>query len=553
MSRIRNLIAAAAAAIAALLLAGGIPAAAQEAAAAVQEVPSFAQDDGESVTYYVVQDKGDGEPEFLFEIAQRYLGDGGRYTEIFELNEGRRQADGSVVTTPEVLLPGWVLRMPEDAEGEGIRHGPLPDGVSAAGAAGTPSAGTPAGTPPATGETGALDDAVPYHVVGRTPEGEVEYLYLIAEELLGDGERWPEILELNQGRPQPDGGALTDPEVVHLGWVLQLPPDAEGEGVEHGPLPVPSAADPSPTAEDEGGSPAPGAETSTAGSPGAALAVAVGAGVLLVGAAAGVWFVLRRRRTARQEEPFDDSLLRTDTSSAWMVDRALRVLMAGCERDGVDVPDLAGVFVEGAVMRLRLHNPATPAPAPWVVSEDGASWSAQIGRLQTEPASSAPTGRYSRLVTVGVGESGRVLIDFAQARGIIGLDGPTRARHEVLRRWLGELTTNPWSADPRVVMVGNGLPQQEAAEHVAGIEQVTPELVLGEGGVLVLSRPPAVEQQEMLAARFADLRFGWVVIVLGAAPAARWRFTAGEDGWLRSGFLPDVRFDEQTAARRTKA
>jgi hypothetical protein len=393
---------------------------------------------------------------------------------------------------------------------------------------------------------------VPYYVVGRTPEGETEYLYLIAERFLGDGERHSEIFALNEGRTQPDGGALTDPEVVEVGWALQLPEDAEGEGLELGPLPGPS-----PVAEASGPPSAAGSEATAGQEPAAGTEpswlvpalIAVGAVALAVPVVLGVILLVRRRRWDR-EEPFDDSLLRTDTSAAWMVDRALRVLMAACERDGQDLPAVTGVFIEGAAMRLRLASPVSPAPAPWVANEDGQSWSAPLAKLQSAPASEAPTSRFSRLVTIGVGETGRVLVDFASARGVISLDGPTRARHEVLRRWLGELTGNPWSDDPRVVMVGNGLPQAEQAERLAAIEQVIPELDAAGGGVLVLSQAPSVAQQDLLAARFASPRFGWVVIVLGESPSARWRLTADDDGWLRSRFLPDVRYTEQAAVRR---
>ena len=241
---------------------------------------------------------------------------------------------------------------------------------------------------------------------------------------------------------------------------------------------------------------------------GAAAALVLGLLVCLV-----IWLVRRRKR----HEPFDDSLLRTDTSAAWTVDRALRVLMAACERDGLDVPGMTGVFIEGSSLRLRLTNPASPAPEPWTVSEDGQSWSAPLAKLQSGAASEGSTAQFSRLVNLGMGETGRVLVDFSVARGVISLDGPTRVRHEVLRRWLGELTGNPWSNDPRVVMVGNGLPQPEQVEHLAGIEQVLPELEVGDGGVLVLSQAPSAAQQDMLAARFASPEFTWVVIVLGSA------------------------------------
>ncbi|MFE7506886.1 LysM peptidoglycan-binding domain-containing protein [Promicromonospora sp. NPDC057488] len=494
--------------------------------------------DGEKVKYYVVPAKPEGEQEFLFDIAQRFLGDGNRYSEIFELNKGRTQPDGDALMDETVLLPGWVLQMPADAEGEGLEVGVLPTGP----AGGAGEASTPAEEPAA--------PSVPYYVIAETPEGEPEYLYMIAERFLGDGERNSEIFELNKGRTQPDGGKLTDPAVVTVGWVLQLPEDAKGEGLQNGPLPGPSASpEASAPAAGEGTEAAADDQAGDSGSWLSPVLIGVGLTVIAVALVLVVVYLVRRARSNRAE-PFDDSLLRTDTSASWMVDRALRVLLAACERDGLDVPGVTGVFIEGGAMRLRLAEPVSPAPEPFVANEDGQSWSAPLARLQAAPASEASTARFSRLVTIGVAETGRVLVDFARARGVISLDGPTRARHEVLRRWLGELTGNPWSNDPRVVMVGNGLPQPEQVEHLTAIEQVIPELEIGAGGVLVLSQAPSVAQQDLLAARFSDPRFSWVVIVLGESTSAKWRITAAEDGWLRSGFLPDVRYTEQTAVRR---
>jgi hypothetical protein len=59
--------------------------------------------------------------ESLWEIAQTHLGDGRRYHEIFELNKDRMQPDGSRLTIASLIRPGWILRMPRDAQGPGIR------------------------------------------------------------------------------------------------------------------------------------------------------------------------------------------------------------------------------------------------------------------------------------------------------------------------------------------------------------------------------------------------------------------------------------------------
>ena len=50
-----------------------------------------------------------------------------------------------------------------------------------------------------------------------------DFLWNIAVAHLGHGARWPVIFEANEGRPQSDGGALTDPNVIRIGWVLRIP------------------------------------------------------------------------------------------------------------------------------------------------------------------------------------------------------------------------------------------------------------------------------------------------------------------------------------------
>ena len=44
----------------------------------------------------------------------------------------------------------------------------------------------------------------------------------IAMQHLGDENRWPEIYEVNRGVVQADGRALTDPDLIHIGWVLRI-------------------------------------------------------------------------------------------------------------------------------------------------------------------------------------------------------------------------------------------------------------------------------------------------------------------------------------------
>lgn len=273
-------------------------------------------------------------------------------------------------------------------------------------------------------------------------------------------------------------------------------------------------------------------------------------GILAVVAAAIIWRRRRRRGRASAGVPFDDSLLRTDTSASWMVDRSLRVLLAGLERMGMQVPKILGVFIEGSSVRLKLAGPAANPPSPWTASEDGQSWSAGIDRLQREPLSDGSMDSFARLVSLGLAESGRVFVNFSLARGPITLEGPTPAVHEVLRRWLGELVANPWSDEPRVVMIGNGLPQPREAEQMANLEQLVPELETHSRGILVLSQAPSSAQQALLISRFASPAFGWVVIVLTSTATAKWRFSVDDNGFLHSTFLPDVQYVDRPYARR---
>ncbi|MEV0809424.1 S8 family serine peptidase [Micromonospora sp. NPDC050200] len=108
-------------------------------------------------------------------------------------------------------------------------------------AMGGPAAAAPSPTPTGLGSNVRQSPGlmfVKYYVVGTDSDGRPELLWHIAARLLGDGERYRELLDLNQGRSQPDGGRLSSPNLVRSGWVLLLPWDATGDGVRYGVPPV---------------------------------------------------------------------------------------------------------------------------------------------------------------------------------------------------------------------------------------------------------------------------------------------------------------------------
>jgi nucleoid-associated protein YgaU len=118
---------------------------------------------------YMVRGAGQGHgPDTLTSIAQRYLGDGRRWPEIFALNRAQ-------LRSPDVVWAGALLRLPADAIG-------LP--------------------------------AAPTQRTHRVSAG--ESLWIIAGHALGDPRRWPEIFALNRGQ-------LRSPDLLHTGTLLVLP------------------------------------------------------------------------------------------------------------------------------------------------------------------------------------------------------------------------------------------------------------------------------------------------------------------------------------------
>ncbi|WP_286929693.1 MULTISPECIES: BTAD domain-containing putative transcriptional regulator [Aeromicrobium] len=66
---------------------------------------------------YTVKAPKDGYHDNLWDIAERHLGDGFRYKEIYELNKDKVQLDGRKLELARLIQPGWQLAMPGDAVG----------------------------------------------------------------------------------------------------------------------------------------------------------------------------------------------------------------------------------------------------------------------------------------------------------------------------------------------------------------------------------------------------------------------------------------------------
>jgi nucleoid-associated protein YgaU len=184
-----------------------VPGQAQAQPAAEQSRASVASTPAPHLTYTVRETRP---AESLWGIADRELGNGGRWREIAALNEGHTMVDGTVFRANSFLQPGWQLRMPGTPTGVGGLRAQLGDNA------------------PVAEETSG-------HVV-TVRSG--DYLSKIAEKELGDGDTWPELFEASRDEEQPHGlPAITNPNVIYAGQQVTVPgaqPDQPPQGRDGG-------------------------------------------------------------------------------------------------------------------------------------------------------------------------------------------------------------------------------------------------------------------------------------------------------------------------------
>lgn len=100
----------------------------------------------------------------LWGIAAHHLGDAERWRDIFRLNAGRQQTDGHMLSDPDLILPGWHLRLPATSTSQ-TSQPPVPSARSTASVSNTRVADVVSapGTAPsrATAEVPQVDSATP--------------------------------------------------------------------------------------------------------------------------------------------------------------------------------------------------------------------------------------------------------------------------------------------------------------------------------------------------------------------------------------------------------
>jgi len=369
--------------------------------------------------------------DWLWYIADRFLGDPQRYPEIAALNPGLVTAT-SGIHGPDHIEAGWHLTLPTDAHDRGPR-------THAAGTVVTPS------TDP--GQAGPSGDPA-----GGNADG--------------TGGQPP-----NTGGSAPANPGASTPA---------SPPASATPGSTASPTTAPSSAAPSASttaAPSTAATPAPAAADRTP-SPGGThradssddsvvyggLAGASLLAALLLGA------VLRRRRRQRQHRRpqrrlphprggATETALRIVEQPADVdrLDTALRALAAGlAEHEQADLPDILGAWIVGGTVHVILSRSCPYVPAGWV--DEGQQW--------TLPASIAlpdvdgQVAPLPTLVAVGSRPGRHLMLDLERLSSLSVGGDPDRARN-LLRYIASELACNSWSDDVEVVLAGFGQDESE--------------------------------------------------------------------------------------------
>lgn len=431
-----------------------------------------AQPSGASTRTYVVPRDGSG-PDTYWDIAATMLGSGERWHEIWALNEGRVQADGSVMTQAGLLMPGWTVLVP-----------------ATAGDSGTSST---------SGD-----------VVTVKPD---DNLTEIAD---SHGSSEPAVWARNEGRVMSDGRVFTDPNLIKPGDTIIIPGPTHTTPTHTTPTTPGRTTPKQPGGETPRTTPTPGRTTPSQPSTPASTApstsqadrpnhqqtspaahsssstpwgeVFAGFGGVLAAGLLGALVVRRRMswRTARLGRtiastpphlvPAEKATLTHGSAAApdgQFLDFALRSLAhATADGDTAALPDVLAARMTGDELQLRLAEPhPSVPPAPWRVDESGLWWSVGVDAdlpVTAENASDV-AAPYPTLVGVGylgatVGEeiddaeradSEKWLVDLERA-GAVALTGDAGRCLDLGRFIAAGLAVNDWSHHVTVTMVGFG-------------------------------------------------------------------------------------------------
>jgi DNA-binding SARP family transcriptional activator len=298
-------------------------------------------------------------------------------------------------------------------------------------------------------------------------------LWKIAEEHLGDGDRFDEIFDLNAGRVQPDGGALTEPSRIEPGWVLDLPVESHAAPelpLEH-PTPLPQQpaeirrVDPTPVDTTSVTPPpqrvaAPDASETSDGAVDGALGIA--GGFLAVGLAGAVRVRRQRQRMRRTpgmelpatpvaSAPVVAALVDADLDVSREVVRLVRQLGSALVA-APHVPVPVVVSVHDNHVEVLMDHAEAGAPSPWTSDAGGRIWRANLSSGQSDLEEGPPWT--PTMTSVGTLDADGLLLNL-EAFGSVGLVGDGPSTCGLARSLAVELTSTPFADVPAVHVVAD--------------------------------------------------------------------------------------------------
>jgi hypothetical protein len=420
----------------------------------------------DGVKYYVVEPPAGRHHDSLWDIAQRYLGDGRRYREIFALNQGRLQPDGTELQQESLIRPGWVLALPADASGPGLTEQIAPPSPSSPISATPPPTQSANGSNPGSANPGNTNP-------GNTNPGNTN----VGNGVNGTGggstsAATPHTYAMPRAAAPGSANGAAGPGVsagLSKGAASGTTPSAQNSNA----LPHPVGSRPAAAAHEP-----PGGHGAAEGSVLHSIAdvlpyvALIGSPVLAAALLTALTAASRRRRrdhpgdpAPAPPEPAVAEVERTiraaaATDSVDLADRSLRALRTVCEQAGRVPPPVRSGWIDRDALHLVLEEPDPMAPAPWTPAADGKQWRFPRTALATlEPASASHPSEspvpYPLLLCVGALGDEQILLNLESALGrCTTVTGPPRQRRAVLAAAAATLAASPWADQIRIEAVG---------------------------------------------------------------------------------------------------
>ncbi|MEU6906689.1 BTAD domain-containing putative transcriptional regulator [Streptomyces coeruleorubidus] len=355
--------------------------------------------------YYRIQPPEGRHHDSLWEIAERHLGDGRRYKEIFELNKDRVQPDGSKLSEASLIRPGWIMEMPGDARGGELVE--MPDEA-------------PNVSPD------VQQQIADYARTGDHAQGGGSGAQGGGHEHAGGGPSTSQV-SLPEQRPAPDTGHQ----------------QATGVGDESDSafgLPEALLA-------------APLLAAGLLGALGRRRRQALWQSAF--GAVGGRRGMEPPTPSGDAQDVQDALLVGADPEGVRLLDRSLRGLAASLAEESRALPVVYAAWLSNGDLHLQLAQPAGKPPAPWQQGQDQTFW--MLARTDAERYEDVDTAApYPGLVSLGTMDDSRLLLNLEAVPGIVSLSGREADRAAVFASVAAELATNGWSDRMTITLVGFG-------------------------------------------------------------------------------------------------